>query len=87
MGQAHIEANDDLDVFYSRAMNGRLVPRAVLVDLFYALMVCLFIGSLEQWTQFVLKELENSSSLIILCLERMGLGITGRKVTIQKVLS
>ena len=32
-GVAHVEANDDLNVFYSQAMNGRCVPRAVLVDL------------------------------------------------------
>ena len=32
-GVAHVESNDDLNVFYSQAMNGRCVPRAVLVDL------------------------------------------------------
>lgn len=33
-GVPHIEANDDLNVFYSEAVNGRYVPRAVLIDLY-----------------------------------------------------
>jgi hypothetical protein len=34
MGQAQSDASEDLNVFYSRAMNGRLVPRALCVDLY-----------------------------------------------------
>ena len=32
-GQTQVEPNEDLNVFYSQAMNGRFVPRAILVDL------------------------------------------------------
>ena len=33
-GIAHLTANDDLNVFYSQAVNGRCVPRAILIDLY-----------------------------------------------------
>ena len=34
MGQASFEVNEDLNVFYSQALNNRYVPRAVLIDLY-----------------------------------------------------
>lgn len=34
MGQVVGEANGDLEVFYTEALNGRYVPRAVLIDLY-----------------------------------------------------
>ena len=34
MGQTKVEPNEDLNVFYSQALNGRFVPRALLIDLY-----------------------------------------------------
>ena len=42
MGQTKVEPNEDLNVFYSQALNGRFVPRALLIDLYRVLFLRYF---------------------------------------------